>query len=165
MVLLLAAGCSDASQPTRPPVVVTTSVSTTGCADASFKDPTGVYCVVVPQGYKPVAPAAAADGVASDRWTGPGGFTFAIDSWDAGRPGHTLNDVKASFEQTRAGQHLLESATLAGAGRYERLHNPETNHYSMRSVVQIGGKVVECQAEYDTPLNPNDACKTLRSQH
>jgi hypothetical protein len=167
--LFLAGGCAkdDAAGGTSAPAASPSSAAPrSNCVDGAWKDPSGLYCVVVPAGYKSTGPTRTTDGLSSDQWNDDGGFTFTIDFWAADRPGRTLTDMKGNFESSIKGVtlHRLDRADLDGGGVYEKFHNPATNEYSMRSLIQIGDKVFECQAVYTTPLNPDNACKTLHGQ-
>jgi hypothetical protein len=169
--LLLAAGCAKddataAGDTSTPAVAASSAAPKSNCADGAWKDPGGLYCVVVPAGYKSTGPTKTTDGISSDQWNDDGGFTFNIDYWAADRPGRTLANMKDGFESSIKGVtlHRLDRADLDGGGVYEKFHNPATNQYSMRSLVPIGDKLFECQAVYATPLQPDNACKTVRGQ-
>ncbi|WP_426511699.1 hypothetical protein ACPPVO_14370 [Dactylosporangium sp. McL0621] len=161
--VLATVACSGAG-PEDPPPGAAPSATGGGCPPDAFKDTTGLYCVVVPAGYTSGGPAKTSDGIVTDQWADAQGNTFSVDYAAADRPGRTLQDVKDMFKATLSGTHVLASADLEGGGEYERFHDPRTNRYTMRSVVPIGGRVVRCQATYDTALTPNDACRTLRKQ-
>jgi hypothetical protein len=161
VVLLFSAGCSNGDTGASG-----TAAKSGNCAANAYQDPKGLYCVVVPDGYVSIGPTTTQDTKSSDQWNNAAGFTFDIDYWPADQPGGTLEDMKSNFELSLKDSNLqkLDSAQLDGGGLYERFHNPVTNENSMRSVIQAGNKVIECQAVYDDPITPDNACKTLHGR-
>jgi hypothetical protein len=168
VTLLFAAACTkdDPANSGASAASGTSSVAAKGggCAANAYKDPNGFYCVVVPDGYTSKAPTRVNGDKSGDQWNNDGGYAFSIDYWPADLPGGTLNDIKSTFELgiRDSGLKKIDSADLEGGGLYERFYNPALNEYSMQSVIQAGDKVIECQAVYDDPITPDDACKTLR---
>lgn len=160
LALLTTAACSGA----KPPPAAPSPSPEAACAPGAFRDSTGLYCIVVPQGYTSTGATTTADGVATDQWNDAKGNAFRVQRWAADRPGHTLPDELATFTSTLTGMHVQERKDIAGGGQYQRYHNPDINRYAMRSVTRLGDQVVECQAVYDGILTPNDACRTLLRQ-
>jgi hypothetical protein len=165
-LLLASAGCSSKSSTAKAAAAPSASAKSDGCVAGAYKDPHGVYCVLVPDGYKPPTSTQTVGDHSVDQFETDDGFNFSIEYWAADTNGGKLEDMKDGWKQDIANSDLklVASADLPGGGLYEKTHSDKFTQDGMKSVIKFGNKVITCDAEYNAGavLTPADACKSLR---
>lgn len=148
-----------------PPPAAPTPVAASGtCVEGAYKDPNGVYCVKVPEGYKPPKATRTADGESTDQFETDDGFNFTIEYWKPTERKVSFDDMKKQYAAESGGYKSVESGDFEGGnGFYARMHKDADNSTFTQSVVKSGDRVITCEAETkdSAPLKPVDACKTL----
>jgi hypothetical protein len=110
LVLLVACDKKDNNAPTTSGSVTTSASAPAaiakggGCVEGAYKDPNGIYCVKVPEGYKPPKSTRKSGDNSIDQFESSDGFNFISKYW-------TPNSSNGTFDQMK-GMAASESDTL-----------------------------------------------------
>jgi hypothetical protein len=157
-----APGPASAARAAPPP-----TAQAGNCVEGAYKDPNGIYCVKLPEGYQPPKSTRTADDKSVDQFETDDGFNFSIEYWKPSVRRVTFDDLKRQYSTEGGGYKKVESADFEGGnGFYALNHNDSEKSTFSESVVKSGDTVITCEAETSDarPLKPVDACKTLRGR-
>jgi hypothetical protein len=135
-----------------------------GCVDGAYKDPEGFYCIKLPEGYKSTTTLAVTDDDhIVDSFATEDNQFFQVTVW---KKGMTWDNMKGTMAQHIEGNTPTESTESDGGNAYW-VKNPlvKSKQTATGYAIKSGDKIIECWslANDATPLNPPDACKTLRA--
>jgi hypothetical protein len=134
------------------------------CVDGAYKDPNGIYCVKVPDGYTPPKATRKDSSKSTDQFETSDGFNFVIKYW---KPDNAAEFGFAKDRFSSESDTLKKTASSdfeGGNGLYVERHDTKSKQTSTASVVKSGAMLITCESGTldDKPLKPADACKTLR---
>ncbi|HEU4728444.1 MAG TPA: hypothetical protein VFT22_11155 [Kofleriaceae bacterium] len=158
-----AAPAPPASAP-APAAAAAPAAQPGACVEGAYKDPNGNYCVKVPEGYKPPKSTRKEASKSVDQFETDDGLNFTIEVW--ADHAMTFENMKRNISVEGNGAKIAESGDFEGGnGFFLRTHNEAQKETGTASVVKSGNKVITCESltSDDKPLNPPDACKTLRA--
>lgn len=140
------------------------------CVDGAYKDPTGTYCVKLPNGVTPPKKTEKTDHDSKDEFetSEDGSHTFRISYWTPS-PSYafTFEDIKKQdLIETERLKNVSHEDFANGNGFYSlRKETGEWPSIYSNSVVKRGAMLITCEASYSerNPMSIPDACKTLRA--
>ncbi|CAN5135195.1 hypothetical protein BH09MYX1_BH09MYX1_13730 [soil metagenome] len=175
-VLVVSTGCSkkeDAStsgasaSATAP---ASTVAKADNCVEGAYKDPAGMYCVKAPAGFTPPKATKKSDTDSEDRFDTDGNSDFTIKYWTPSASyAFKFEDIKKQdLVETDILKNVSHEDFADGNGFYSVRHETvkgTTGNIFANSVVKRGAMLITCESSTDEakPLNPPDACKTLRA--
>lgn len=140
-------------------------VAKAACVEGAYKDPDGLYCFKMPEGYKPTDTLSAKDDDhIVDSFVSEDNAYLTITYW---KKGMTWDNQKGTMQQTIEGNKPTEATESEGGNAFwvktVLVKSKQTaTGYSIKLSDDIN---IACWslANDAAPLKPADACKTLRA--
>ena len=134
------------------------------CVEGAYKDPDGLYCFTMPEGYKTTDTLAEKDDShIVDPFTSETNNFLTITVW---KKGMTWDNMKGTMQQHIEGNKPVEAVESDGGNAFwVKNHLVKSKQTATGYSIKSGDNIIACWSLADdaTPLKPADACKTLRA--